>query len=300
MADKRDYYEVLGIAKGATEDEIKKAYRKLAKKYHPDVNKAPDAADKFKEINEAYEVLSDPQKRQNYDQFGFAGVDGQGFSGFQSGGFDDFGDIFSQFFGGAMGGDPFGQRTSRRSNAPRQGDDRGMRVRISFMEACFGTTKKISLDVDETCPECKGSGAASPSDIETCRTCGGSGYTMHTQRTAFGMFQNNQGFFAVFACVALAVLCFYYLRIPREASGRGRSYLPLRLCFLFVAAGAAGNLIDRVALGYVRDFIYFVLIDFPIFNVADIYVTVSMFALILLIFLYYNEEELGFFSLKKG
>ena len=158
MADKRDYYEVLGIAKGATEDEIKKAYRKLAKKYHPDVNKAPDAADKFKEINEAYEVLSDPQKRQNYDQFGFAGVDGQGFSGFQSGGFDDFGDIFSQFFGGAMGGDPFGQRTSRRSNAPRQGDDRGMRVRISFMEACFGTTKKISLDVDETCPECKGSG----------------------------------------------------------------------------------------------------------------------------------------------
>ena len=87
MADKRDYYEVLGIAKGASEDEIKKAYRSLAKKYHPDVNKAPDAADKFKEINEAYEVLSDPQKRQNYDQFGFAGVDGQGFSGFQSGGF---------------------------------------------------------------------------------------------------------------------------------------------------------------------------------------------------------------------
>ena len=191
MADKRDYYEVLGIAKGASEDEIKKAYRSLAKKYHPDVNKAPDAADKFKEINEAYEVLSDPQKRQNYDQFGFAGVDGQGFSGFQSGGFDDFGDIFSQFFGGAMGGDPFGQRTGRRSNAPRQGDDRGMRIRISFMEACFGTTKKISLDVDETCPDCKGSGAASPSDIETCRTCGGSGYTMHTQRTAFGMFQTQ-------------------------------------------------------------------------------------------------------------
>lgn len=123
---------------------------------------------------------------------------------------------------------------------------------------------------------------------------------LENRGAAFGMFQNNQGFFAVFACVALAVLCFYYLRIPREASGRGRSYLPLRLCFLFVAAGAAGNLIDRVALGYVRDFIYFVLIDFPIFNVADIYVTVSMFALILLIFLYYNEEELGFFSLKKG
>ena len=111
MAEKRDYYEVLGVSKGATEDEIKRAYRKLAKKYHPDLNKEPDAAEKFKEINEANEVLSDPQKRQAYDQFGFAGVNGQqgagGFGdmgGFASGGFDDLNDIFSSFFGGGMGG----------------------------------------------------------------------------------------------------------------------------------------------------------------------------------------------------
>ena len=119
MAEKRDYYEVLGISKGASEDEIKKAYRKLAKKYHPDVNKAPDAEEKFKEINEAYEVLSDPQKRATYDQFGFAGMDGagfgQGFSGF-SGGFDDLGDIFSSFFGGDMGG--FGSARGRTNTGP--------------------------------------------------------------------------------------------------------------------------------------------------------------------------------------
>ncbi len=107
MAEKRDYYEVLGVSKSATDDEIKKAYRSLAKKYHPDVNKAPDAEEKFKEINEAYEVLSDPDKRQKYDQFGFAGMDGAqadgGFGqygGFTSGSFDDLNDIFSSFFGG--------------------------------------------------------------------------------------------------------------------------------------------------------------------------------------------------------
>lgn len=200
MADKRDYYEVLGVSKSATEDEIKKAYRSLAKKYHPDVNKAPDAADKFKEINEAYEVLSDSQKRSAYDQFGFAGVDGQaqaggfgGFNGFTSGGFDDFSDIFSSFFGGSMGGDPFGRSGYRRSsNSPQKGDDRLMRMTISFMDACFGKTEDIELDVEETCPDCNGTGAASPSDIETCKTCNGSGSVITQQRMAgFGYIQQQ-------------------------------------------------------------------------------------------------------------
>ena len=193
MAEKRDYYEVLGISRGASEDEIKKAFRKLAKKYHPDVNKEPDAAEKFKEVNEAYEVLSDPQKRQTYDQFGFAGMDGSaGFGGFSSGGFDDFGDlgdIFSSMFGSGFGG--FGSRTSRRSNAPRKGADKLMRMTISFMEACFGKTETINISVDETCKYCNGSGANSPSDVETCSTCRGSGVTVRTQRTPLGMMQTQ-------------------------------------------------------------------------------------------------------------
>ncbi len=193
MAEKRDYYEVLGVSRSASQEEIKKAYRSLAKKYHPDVNKSPDAPEKFKEINEAYEVLSDPQKRQNYDQFGFSGVDGSNpfaGSGFSTGSFDDFGDIFSSFFGG----DGFGRsssRSSRSANAPRQGEDRYLRLSISFLDACFGKKQTISLDVDEQCQRCSGSGAYSPSDIVTCPTCGGSGVTMRTQRTAFGVFQTQ-------------------------------------------------------------------------------------------------------------
>ena len=196
MADKRDYYEVLGVAKNASDDEIKKAYRKLAKKYPPDVNKEPGAEEKFKEVNEAYEVLSDATKRANYDQFGFAGVDGSaggfgGFSqGFSSGGFDDLNDIFSSFFGGSMGG--FGSSgRGRASNAPRKGDDKLMRMNISFMDACFGKKETISLAVDEQCPDCKGSGAASASDIETCSTCRGTGTVIQQQRTAFGVFQTQ-------------------------------------------------------------------------------------------------------------
>ncbi len=191
MADKRDYYEVLGISKNATEDEIKKAYRSLAKKYHPDVNKAKDAEEKFKEINEAYEVLSDPQKKATYDQFGFAGMDGfsQGgtYGGF--GGFEDINDIFSSFFGGS----PFGSSysSSRRSNAPRQGDDRLQRVTIDFLEACFGKDLEFDIDVDETCKACNGSGAASPSDITTCSTCGGSGSVIRQQRTPLGVMQTQ-------------------------------------------------------------------------------------------------------------
>lgn len=191
MAEKRDYYEVLGVSKSATDDEIKRAYRKLAKKYHPDLNKAPDAAEKFKEVNEAYEVLSDPQKRQTYDQFGFAGMDGSQAGGFNQGfagaGFDDFSDIFSSFFGGGFGGGS--QR--RASNAPRRGEDKYMRMNVSFMDACFGKTETINLSVDEMCPHCHGSGADSPSDVETCSRCHGSGTVITQQRTAFGMFQQQ-------------------------------------------------------------------------------------------------------------
>ncbi len=191
MADKRDYYEVLGIAKGASDDEIKKAYRKLAKKYHPDVNKAPDAEAKFKEINEAYEVLSDPQKRQTYDQFGFAGMDGAagGFNGFSAGGFDDLGDIFSSFFGGDMN---FGGRGTRANTGPTRGDDLLKRLEIDFMEACFGTTKTIRLSVDETCSACGGTGAASPSDVETCSTCRGRGTVVTQQRSILGVVQSQR------------------------------------------------------------------------------------------------------------
>lgn len=195
MAEKRDYYEVLGVSRSASQDELKKAYRSLAKKYHPDVSKEPDAEVKFKEINEAYEVLSDENKRKTYDQFGFAGMDGSqagggaGFGGFQSGGFDDLGDIFSSFFGGGMGG--FGGGSRRQPNGPMKGQDRYMRMNISFMDACFGKTESISLDVDETCTKCGGSGAHSSSDIETCPTCHGSGTVTTQQRTPFGVFQSQ-------------------------------------------------------------------------------------------------------------
>ena len=188
MAEKRDYYEVLGVSKSASQDEIKKAYRKLAMKYHPDRNKEEGAEEKFKEINEAYEVLSDETKRQKYDQFGFAGVDGNaGFGGGQ--GFSDFGfeDIFSSFFGGAGG---FGG-SRRASSSPRQGQDRYMQMRIDFMDAVFGKTETISLDVDEQCPHCHGSGAESPSDVSTCSRCNGSGYVVTQQQSLFGMIQQQ-------------------------------------------------------------------------------------------------------------
>lgn len=200
MADKRDYYEVLGVSKNATDDEIKKAYRKLAKKYHPDLNKEPGAAEKFKEVNEANEVLSDPQKRQKYDQFGFAGVDPNaagGFGdmgGFSSAGFDDLGDIFNSFFGGGMGsnmGGGYSQRSARRDTSPKRGQDKYMRMNVSFMDACFGKTETINISVDEQCEHCHGTGADSPSSIETCPTCHGSGVVITQQRSIFGMVQQQ-------------------------------------------------------------------------------------------------------------
>ena len=191
MADKRDYYEVLGLERSASDNDIKKAYRTLAKKYHPDLNKAPDAADKFKEIQEAYEVLSDAQKRAAYDQYGFAGVDPQqGFQGFNGfSGFDGFGninDIFDSFFGG--GG---GFSRSQRTTGPRKGSDRIMTLRIDFMDAINGVTKNINLDMEEQCSECLGSGARSKDDIKVCPTCHGSGRVLRQQQTMFGMMQSE-------------------------------------------------------------------------------------------------------------
>ena len=181
MANKRDYYEVLGVSKSATDDEIKKAYRSLAKKYHPDVCKEPGAEEKFKEVNEAYETLSDPQKRQMYDQYGFDGPQanfGGGAGGF--GGFEDLGDIFANFFGGGMGG----QRTR---GGVKRGDDIERLMDLQFEEAVLGCKKTINIDVSEPCTACGGSGAFSKSDIQTCSKCQGSGYVTVEQRTIFGM-----------------------------------------------------------------------------------------------------------------
>ena len=193
MADKRDYYEVLGVSKGATDDEIKKAYRKLAKKYHPDLNKNnPDAAEKFKEAGEAYEILSDKEKRSRYDQFGFAGVDpqygaGQGGAGF--GGFDmDLGDIFGSFFGGGFGG---GSSRQSRANAPRQGESVRRTVVLSFEEAAFGCEKEITVDRVEKCTECGGTGAEKGYTPETCSVCHGTGTVQQNQRTPFGTFSSS-------------------------------------------------------------------------------------------------------------
>ena len=198
MAEKRDYYEVLGIAKGASEDEIKKAYRKVAKKYHPDLNPGnKEAEEKFKEANEAYEVLSNPEKKAKYDQFGFAGVDpnygagqGGGFGGGFGGGVD-LGDIFGDIFGGGFGG--FGGSSSRSNpNGLRKGADVRVPLTLSFMEAVHGCTKTISITRRETCPDCNGSGAARGTSPETCPDCGGRGYVMRQMRTPFGVMQSQQ------------------------------------------------------------------------------------------------------------
>lgn len=191
MAEKRDYYEVLGVDKNANADEIKRAYRKMAKKYHPDVNKAPDAEEKFKEVQEAYDVLSDANKKAAYDRYGHAAFDqtagGGGFGGFQGGfgGFEDMSDIFSSFFGGGMGGG------RSRQTGPMQGEDRFMQVTIDFMDAIKGKKIDLKLNVDEICPHCNGTGAKTPNDVQTCSRCGGTGTIKTQQRTAFGTFVNT-------------------------------------------------------------------------------------------------------------
>ncbi|PKM61493.1 MAG: molecular chaperone DnaJ [Firmicutes bacterium HGW-Firmicutes-21] len=195
MADKkRDYYEVLGIPKTADENEIKKAFRTLAKKYHPDANTADKNAEaKFKEVNEAYSVLSEPDKKARYDQYGHAGVDpnfgsGGGFGGFDAG--FDVGDIFGDIFGGIFGGGS--SRRSRYSNAPSKGEDVGYRVTIDFEEAAFGCKKDISYSRVERCSTCGGNGAAKGSVPETCSTCRGSGQVTTQQRTPFGVMQSSR------------------------------------------------------------------------------------------------------------
>ena len=194
MAEKRDYYEVLGLDKGAGEAEIKKAYRSLAKKYHPDLNPGnAEAEAKFKEINEAYDVLSDADKKAKYDQYGHAAFDptagGGGYGGGYGGGFGDFGDIgdiFSSFFGGGFGGG-----SGQRRNAPMRGEDISVRVTVTFDEAAFGVKKEISYNRIQKCGECGGSGAAKGTKAETCKTCGGAGQRRVTQRIGGMAFQST-------------------------------------------------------------------------------------------------------------
>ncbi|MBQ9062385.1 MAG: molecular chaperone DnaJ [Eubacterium sp.] len=189
MADKRDYYEVLGVDRNADENTLKKAYRKLAKKYHPDMNPGDkDAEAKFKEATEAYGVLSDPEKRRQYDQFGHAAFEQGGAGGF--GGFDfsgaDFSDIFGDIFGDFFGGG----RTRRASNAPQRGASLRAIVHLTFEEAVFGCEKELELTLKDTCKTCGGSGAKPGTSPETCKTCGGSGQVRRTQQSLFGMVQN--------------------------------------------------------------------------------------------------------------
>lgn len=198
MSEKRDYYEVLEVSKNATDDEIKKAYRKLAKKYHPDLNQGDKSAEqKFKEVNEAYDVLSDKTKKARYDQFGHAGTD-PNYGGGSGGGYSyyggnpfgddiDLGDIFSSFFGGFGGG-----RNHANSNSPHRGSDVETEVNISFVEAAKGCKKKIAFEHIENCNSCNGSGAKHGTSPKICAACNGSGQVFVSQRTPFGVMQTSR------------------------------------------------------------------------------------------------------------
>ena len=192
--EKRDYYDVLGVDKSVSDDELKKAYRKAAKKYHPDLNPGDaEAEKKFKEVNEAYEILSDSEKRARYDQFGHAGVDpnfgagGGGFGGGFSGDFGDLGDIFSSIFGGGFGG---GRRAN--PNAPRRGNDTSATVNLAFEEAAKGCKKTVKVTKIDTCETCHGSGCKAGTSAKTCPACHGSGQVTTAQRTPFGVMQTQQ------------------------------------------------------------------------------------------------------------
>ena len=192
MAEKRDYYEVLGVSKTASDSEIKSAYRKLAKKYHPDMNPGDKEAEaKFKEASEAYAILSDADKRRQYDQFGHAAFDGGAGGG--AGGFDfngfDMGDIFGDIFGDFFGG---GGRSRSANNGPMKGQNVRVSVHLTFDEACFGTEKEIELNIKEDCEKCHGTGAKPGTQPETCSKCGGKGQVVFTQQSLFGVVRNVQ------------------------------------------------------------------------------------------------------------
>lgn len=183
MAEKRDYYEVLGVSKNASEDEIKKAFRKFAKQHHPDMNNGnKDSEAKFKEANEAYNVLCNDEKRSRYDQFGHAGVDGQGFNGFGGGGFD-VNDIFENIFSGFGG---FGGSTGSRKSGPQRGANLKYRITLEFLEAVFGVEKDITITKEDLCDECKGTGAKAGTESVKCSSCNGSGQVNASQQTIFG------------------------------------------------------------------------------------------------------------------
>lgn len=185
MATERDYYDILNVDRNATKEDLKKAYRRLARRYHPDVNKSEDASERFKEINEAYEILSDDEKRTLYDRFGHAGVrnGGSGFSGFETGFGGSVDDIFEAFFGSAFGG-------RRRRRGPRRGRDLRYDLTLSFEEAIFGTEKEIEVQRLESCPECSGTGAKSGTRPTTCPTCQGKGEVRQVQQSILGSFVN--------------------------------------------------------------------------------------------------------------
>lgn len=212
--EKRDYYEVLGVSKTASDAELKSAFRKLAKKYHPDVSKEPDAAEKFKEAQEAYAVLSDPEKRRQYDQFGHAafengngGMGGYDFSGF------DFSDIFSDLFGGSFGGSFGGFNFGGNSNHARKGNDRLVRVNLTFEEAAFGTRKTLKVDTVDTCHECNGKGGHGE---KSCPTCHGSGTVTTEQRTMFGTFMSRK------TCPNCKGKGITFEKVCKECRGNGR------------------------------------------------------------------------------
>jgi len=191
MADKRDYYDVLGIQKGASDDEIKKAFKKKAREFHPDLHPDdPTCENKFKEVNEAYEVLSDSEKRSRYDQFGHDGVDEAFGNGF--GGFGDMGDILENIFGGFGGGFGFGGGGRSSANAPKRGQDINEAIVIDFMEACSGKKHELKINRMAQCDSCNGTGASSGTSAEVCPDCQGRGSVKTTQRTPFGAISSTK------------------------------------------------------------------------------------------------------------
>ncbi len=183
--DKRDFYEVLGVSRDASQKEIKRAFKVLAKKYHPDISKEDNHEEKFKEVQEAYAVLSDEQKRAQYDQFGHAAFEQGGFSGAAQG--FDFSDIFSEIFGGGGGFGGFGSQRQQNPNAPRPGRDMEQTITLSFTEAVFGVKKDIVVKREQDCTTCKGTGAKDPNNVKQCSTCGGQGKVRRQQNSMFGM-----------------------------------------------------------------------------------------------------------------